>query len=342
MRFRSLADQWRSTASFNGGAVARMIREDEIDILIDLAGHTYGARLDVFLHRAAPVQLTYLGYPNTTGIPAIHGRLVDDITDPSSMGADQLATESLIRIPACFVCFSPDDALRDAPIPEGPTSGPVTFGVFTNPAKLSNASIALWSAILQQIPGSRLVIKGRGLEDAPTWQRFADRFAAAGAPAGSVQVMPYSPDFASHIASFGQVDIVLDTYPYNGTTTTCEQLWMGVPVLTLAGRTHVSRVGASLLTASGLSDWIADSPEGYLERALRLSVEVRAGIASRAERAERVRGSALCDGAGFGVRFGSALDEAWRQFSTNSKVIPESMRVEPKHTEKAFGPILSP
>lgn len=315
-KIKSLGDAWRVTARQGGAQIAQQARTDNVDVLIDLAGHTYGSRLDAFLHRGAPVQMTYLGYPNTTGVPTIGYRLVDAVTDPD--GAEALATEKLLRIEGCFLCFEPREELKNhAPVERTPGE-PFTFGVFTGLPKISNACIEAWGQILSRAPGSRLLLKSQYLSDKPTWARIEAAFQKAGAPAGSVVPLEFTPSLAEHYNQHSKVDVVLDTFPYNGTTTTCEQLWLGVPVLTFRGDRHAARVGASLLGAAGLSEFVADSREQYIEKAVAMAADPARVRGVRSGLRDRLKSSPLMDADGFGKRFGAAIRAGWRDWCSQA------------------------
>lgn len=311
-RLRARADLWRDIHDLKDDAVADRVRADGIDILVDLAGHTAHNRLLVFARRPAPVQVTYLGYPNTTGLTAIDYRLTDGIVDPD--GEESFYTERLLRLPGCFLCYQPlDDA---PPVSALPALGPrhITFGSFNNLAKIGPDVVALWARLTAAVPGARLLVKNPSLTDGATRERYYAAFAAAGLEKDRVELVGHTPTQAEHLALYARVDIALDTFPYNGTTTTCEALWMGVPVVTLAGARHAGRVGTSLLTAVGHPEWIAATAEGYLATAARLAADldrlqtVRAGL--RAD----VAASTLCDAAGFARRIESAYRDIWRRW----------------------------
>ena len=267
---QGLADHWRMTVGLSDDELAERIRADGIDILVDLAGHTANNRLRVFARKPAPVQVTWLGYPNTTGLEAIDYRLVDAVTDPVG-DADACASETLVRLEGGFLCYG---ALKDAPEPIVPPclkTGTVTFGSFNNPAKLSAATLEVWAKLLSRLPQARLLLKGEPFADAPTRALFLARLGERGVAAERVELVAWLPIAATHLALYHRVDIALDPFPYNGTTTTCEALWMGIPVVTLRGDRHAGRVGASLLTQIGLTDLIANSVEEYLEIAVALA-----------------------------------------------------------------------
>ncbi|MDX2130761.1 MAG: tetratricopeptide repeat protein [Planctomycetota bacterium] len=301
---RTLADVWRDCATRPDAEVSRLVRADAVDILIDLAGITGNARPGVLAARPAPVQIAYLGYPNTTGLPTIDFRIVDGVTDPA--GAPLFSSERLLRIDPCFLCFDPPDAPLPAAGAPGRTH--VVFGSFNNATKLSDATLDLWRDVLAQVPGSRLALKGKGLADAKCRRAFERRFAERGLDVSRIDVLPYERSHAAHLRAYDAVDIALDTFPYAGTTTTCEALWMGVPVVTLAGNTHASRVSASILRACGLGEWVASDAPGYA----RLAGDLARARPSRQSVRAAAAGSALCDVPGFVARFGAILHEAWR------------------------------
>jgi len=293
-RFRALADVWRDVHGCSDAALAEQIAADGIDVLVDLAGHTQGNRLGVFAAGAAPVQLTALGYPGTTGLAAFDGRLCDALTDPP--GSEAASAEPLVRIPGGMHCYRPPaEAPAVEPLPCA-ANGVVTFGSFNKLAKISPATVALWAAVLAAVPGARLLVKAKPLAEAETRQQLAARFAAAGVAPGRLELLGWAPDDRGHLDLYNRVDIALDTFPYNGTTTTCEALWMGVPVLTLAGRTHAARVGVGLLHSLGASAWVADSPRRFVDTAVRLAADAAALAEVRAGLRARMAASRLCDG----------------------------------------------
>ena len=297
-RLKYRAGHWLGTVGMSDEALAARIRADGIDILVDLAGHTAHNRLPVFARRPAPVQITWLGYPNTTGMSSIGYRLVDAVTDPEGV-ADTLATEELVRLPGCFLCYGPPEAAPEPSPPPSLAAGAVTFGSFNNPAKLSDSTIELWAALLSRLPGSRLLLKGQAFADAGTSALVRERFARRGVEAGRVELVARIPDAAGHLGAYGRIDIALDPLPYNGTTTTCEALWMGVPVVTLLGDRHAGRVGASLLGSLGLDEFIAADRESYLATAIALASDAGKLTALRRELRPRMAASPLCDAPAF-------------------------------------------
>jgi predicted O-linked N-acetylglucosamine transferase (SPINDLY family) len=306
-RLRTASDHWRDIRNESDDRAAEIIAADRIDILIDLAGHTTGNRLGVFARRPAPVQITYLGYPNTTGSDAIDYRIVDELTDPLGM-TESHNVERLLRVPAPFICYrAPENAppVADPPIVR---NGFPTFGSFNKGAKVGRECIELWSRVLREIPTARLIIKSRGVGSEGSRQRIHDGFASHQIDPARVQLVEANQALSDHLAMYGEIDVALDTFPYHGTTTTCEAMWMGVPVVTLAGRIHVSRVGVSLLTSIGLTDHIAHDPNEFTAIAQRLTQPTM----SRQSLRDRLAASPLCDGA----RLARSLETAYRQAFT--------------------------
>ncbi len=292
--FQGLANHWRSILGLSDSAVADQIREDRIDILVDFAGHTAGNRLGVFAQQPAPVQIDWIGYPNTTGIATMGYRFTDAVADPPGP-ADQDHTEALLRLDSGFLCFAPPvDAPDVAPLPSL-ANGHVTFGSFNHLPKVNPGVIEAWAAILKRVPGSRLVIKSRTLADPETRERYDDLFTAEGIEPGRVELVSWIPSTAGHLGAYGRVDIALDPFPYNGTTTTCEALWMGVPVVTLGGDHHAGRVGASLLTRVGLTELIAETSDAYVDTAVALAGATDRLASLRSGVRQRMADSTLCD-----------------------------------------------
>lgn len=312
-RLRSHASLWRDIAGQSDAQLAGRIRSDGIDILVDLAGHTARNRLLVFARRPAPVQVAWLGYPNTTGLEAIDYRLTDALSDPPGAG-DALYTEKLVRLPGAFSCFGPQPESPPVAPPPALAAGCVTFGCFNHLAKLTPPAIDLWARLLRESPTSRLLLKSRGLIDPATAAAVRREFGRRGVEPGRIELNGEELSVAGHLALYGKVDIALDTFPYNGATTTCEALWMGVPVVTLAGATHVSRVGASMLTHLGHPEWVAGSPESYLATCVALASDLPRLSLIRQGLREQMRLSPLCDGPGFTRQLEMAFKEMWRRF----------------------------
>lgn len=257
-----LSDHFISIVGMDDEDAADLIEKDGIDILIDLSGHTANNCLPVFNLKPAPVQITYLGYPSTTGLTTMDYRLTDNIADPP--GSGQYYTEKLIRLDGGFLCYSGADHVKPQPRPCLKNQY-ITLGSFNNLPKINTNVIALWSRILHKLPNSRLILKCRQLKDKGVRSRIRNEFKRNDIPFRKVKLLPMIPDVQDHLKLYNKIDIALDTFPYNGTTTTFEALWMNVPVITLRGNTHAGRVGASILTHANLSGLIAENQDQYMQ-----------------------------------------------------------------------------
>jgi protein O-GlcNAc transferase len=287
-----------------------MIREHQIDILVDLAGHTAESRLDVFARHPAPIQLSYLGYPNTTGLPEIDYRFTDEIADPVS--ADTYYTESLVHLDGGFLCFNPPPPSPDvAPLPAG-ESAPITFASFNAVHKINKKVIALWSSVLRALPGSTIMLKATGLTDPETRQAILESFSAQQIAEDRIIFVERTRGYQEHLMTYNRCDIALDTFPYNGTTTTCEALWMGVPVITLTGDRHSARVSDSILTRLDLSDLVARSPEEFVSIATRLASDRKRLTDLRNTLRPRMATSRLMDAKAHTATIESAYRDIWR------------------------------
>ncbi len=308
---RAHAREWRTTTGLGDSAMAELIHRDRIDILVDLSGHTAGNRLPVFALKPAPVQVTWLGYPNTTGLAEIDYRLTDAHADPPDSGADDGYAERLWRLPGCFLVYAPDPA---APPVGRDANSPMTFGSFNHLPKVTPDVVATWSQILAATPGSRLVMKAKRLGDSDVRRRYVALFAGHGIAADRLEFIGWQAAPTDHLALYRCIDLALDPFPYNGTTTTCEALWMGVPVVTLAGDRHAGRVGASLLRATGLDELITRATGEYVERAVELAKNPQERAALRANLRGRLEASELCGAPGFARRIEGAFREMWRRW----------------------------
>ncbi|MBX3377075.1 MAG: tetratricopeptide repeat protein [Phycisphaeraceae bacterium] len=306
-RLRSRVPHWRHLFPISDRDLASAIAADGIDILVELAGHAQGNRLAAVALGPAPILVSFIGYPNTTGVPAIRYRFVDAVTDPPD--ADALATETLIRLPGCFLCYRPYD---DPPAVQPRDPGrPITFGSFNNLAKLSHAALDLWGRLLAGVPHARLLLKGRGLGDDSIRAHILSRLSAFGITPDRVELLPHTKTTREHLALYHHVDIALDPFPYHGTTTTCEALFMGVPVVTLAGHTHAMRVGASLLTAVNLAEFITTSDTAYIAAATALAASPARLADLRASLRSLLLRSPLCDGRAYAAKVETAYRSIW-------------------------------
>ncbi len=298
--FRAHTEHWRDIAGRSDEAIAAQIRADGVDVLVDLAGHTRGQPLGVFALQPAPVQLAWLGYPATAGLPQIGYRLSDAEADPPG-AADQLHVEKLVRLTGGLHCYqAPADApaLNELPALRQQDKH-LTFGSFNNISKINPAVVAAWAGILRALPTSTLVLKAQLLGHAGARASLTAAFAAHGIGAERIELRPWLPRAENPLAAYHDIDIALDTFPYNGTTTTFEALWMGVPVVTLRGARHAARVGASILTHMGRSEWIATDVAGYQQIALGLATDLGTLAKQRGSLRSALRASTLCDAAGF-------------------------------------------
>jgi predicted O-linked N-acetylglucosamine transferase (SPINDLY family) len=308
-RFKALGHVWRSIHRCDDQRAAKMIRGDGIDVLVDCAGHTEGNRLGLFGLRPAPVQVSWCGYPATTGLRSIDFRITDGHVDPP--GQEAYHSEDLFRTDPCFLCYMPP---HDAPPPVAAPSlhgAPFTFGSCNKLGKISPETLACWAEILRQAPHSRLLLKAASLDEPGAQKRVLEAFSRAGIDSERILCRGYAPSRTSHLAFYGMIDCCLDTFPYAGTTTTCEAFWMGVPVVTLCGDRHVSRTGATLCRAVGLDAYVAESVGDYVHRAVYRAQNPDALQALRAALRDRMRASVLCDAAGFARRIERAYRTMW-------------------------------
>lgn len=296
VRFRALADHWRATAGHDDATVAQMIRDDGIDVLIDLGGHTASSRLTVFARKPAPVQIAYMvGHGYTSGLSAMDVFLADDNLAPP--GTDALFSERLVRLPRIPIAYRPPAAMPAiSPLP-ALAHGHVTFGHFGRPERLNRQVIAAWSRILHAVPGARLVLDNRSFQEPAFRDLFAARFAAHGITTERL-TLTYTTPQAAAWAAYSGIDIALDPFPHNAGTTTIEALWMGVPVVSLASRPTVGRFGASILGALDLHDWVADTPDAYVDRAIAAATDLPALADLRVDLRQRFEASPLYDAAG--------------------------------------------
>jgi protein O-GlcNAc transferase len=300
-----LSDHWRSLAGLSDEAAARQIAEDRIDILVDLSGHTAFNRLPVFARRPAPVQLSWLGFWGTTGLSAIDAVLSDDTTIVA--GDDRFHSETVIRLPHGRFCYAPPDY---APVPV-PRTEPITFGSFNNLSKVGPAVRKLWAAILHDVPDSRLALKWSTLADPALRAALGAEFAAAGIDPARLDLRGPSahPDM---LAEYGDIDIALDPFPFGGGVTSCEALWMGVPVVTLPGSNPASRQTLGFLRAIGHEAWVAGSSEEYRRIAAELAGDRGRLAELRRSLRPAMAASSLCDGPGFTRALEQVYRTLWR------------------------------
>lgn len=315
-KLKEKADQWRHITQVSDAALANQIADDKIDILFDLMGYTSGGRLQTILLKPAPIIINYLGYPNITGLSTVDARFVDQTTDPKDR--PNLGGERLIRLPSPFLCYTPKPAAPDInPLPSERT-GEITFGSFNIAMKISPTTVDLWAKILLGIPGSRLILKSRGFKNTDTTERFRTRFAEQGLGEDRVDLLQFTPTLNDHLELYNKLDLALDTWPYNGTTTTCESLWMGVPVVTIKGSTHASRVSASILNAIGAPELVATTPDEFVNLAIELACDENRLINYRKNLRTMMQSSPLCDGATHTLNVEKACRRLWRSWCRQS------------------------
>ncbi len=295
-RLRGHVEHWCEVNTLDDPALYRQIRNDDIDILVDLAGHLRHNRMPVFADRAAPVQISWLGYPNTTGLEAMDYCFTDEILDPP--GSDSLYTEKLVRLPGVFSCYQPPaDAPPVAP-PPVLRNGYITFGSFHTLAKINSPVVVRWSALLKRLPESRLRLQTYGLGEQAVREKLLAAFVANGIDAKRIGLHGQT-SMHDYMAAHGEVDICLDTLPWSGHTTTCHALWMGVPTVTLSGDRHAGRLGASALRAAGLPNLVAGNRDDWQDRAQTLASNPAHLEHMRSILREQMLSSALCNGAEF-------------------------------------------
>lgn len=311
---RSMVSRWRHVPRVVFRSLRDLIVSDQIDVLIDLAGHTLGNALGTLHHKPAPIQMTWIGYPASTGLASVDYRIVDSLTDPPD--APWPCTETPLRLDPCFLTWRPPEGAPEvAPAPRT-SNGFITFGSFSSPPKLTDATFRLWAGTLNAVPGSRFIYKSGALGDPEVVDMLRERFARSGADPERITFDTPGADALAVLPAYARVDISLDTFPYHGTTTTCESLWMGVPMVALRGGTSAARVNCSLLSAAGLADLVADTAGGYIRTAAALANDHARLDALRSSGPGGLRAgmerSVIRDEAGHTRRLETAIRACWR------------------------------
>lgn len=312
-RLRRYFSAWHVVHSWSDEALAEQIHREGIQILVDLSGHTAGHRLPVFARRPAPVQVSWLGYLASTGVPGMDYFLVDPITAPVAH-ADHF-TEELWHLPHTVNCLAIPETGHPLDIPPLPAlkAGHITFGCFQTRAKMNTRVLQTWTELLASLPGSRLLIQSKTLSEAPEQHALLRHFTEAGIAADRITIEGGLPARIDVLRNYQRIDIALDTFPYPGITTTCEALWMGVPVLTLSGNTLLSRQGASLMTAAGLPAWIAQDTRQYIQLAVAHAHDLQALASLRLSLREQVQLSPLFNAPLFAQHWLQAMQGMWKQ-----------------------------
>jgi predicted O-linked N-acetylglucosamine transferase (SPINDLY family) len=314
-RIRHHSELWRDITDMDDLSAARLIENDGVDVLVDLAGHTAWNRLGIFACKPAPVQITYLGYPNTTGLTTMDYRLTDAVADPEDEDSGPYA-EELLRLPDGFLTYLPPAVTIAPGNPPCISNGHVTFGSFNALPKISGQSVSVWCELLGRLTNARMLLKNHTFTDDGVRRRILAMFTSRGIAADRVELMPPCPSTADHLALYNRIDIALDSFPYNGTTTSCEALWMGVPVITLAGRQHVSRVGHSILQQIGLGDLAAADVDGYVDLAIRLAGNFDRLSELRRTLRQRIGASTLGDHVRFTRGLEALYERIWKRCCT--------------------------
>ncbi|MDO9476640.1 MAG: hypothetical protein Q7L07_07990 [Pseudohongiella sp.] len=310
-KFRPLIQHWRQVQSISDKQLTRQIRDDQVDILIDLHGYTTGNRMAVMAMKPAPVQVIWLGYQGTSGLREIDYALAD--SDSVPVEQDTEFTEKIWRLPRLSMCFSTPESDYEPVPPPVLNNGYITFGCMNNPHKVNDTVLALWSRVMAAVPESRLVMRGGGFNQTGYRKRFVTRLQRAGIDPSRVTIERMAPR-DKFLDIYSRVDIALDPFPYSGITTTAEALWSGVPVLALEGNSMVWRMGGCFVRACGMPEWVATSEDDYVRRAVNFASDP-AGLASlRQNQRARVVASPLFDAEDFAAHFEQAMRQMWRLY----------------------------
>lgn len=304
-------DKIKRVYDLTDAEAANQVVEDNVDILIDLSGHTGGNRLPIFQFRPAPLQLTWLGYNSSTGLPVIDYIVGDRFVTP--MSSQKHFREKIFQLPNCYICYTPP--VSRIPIADPPcmSSGSVTFGSFNNPSKITLEVKTLWAKILESVPGSSLLLKYRNVTEKAISAQLQNEFHGLGIASNRIILDDHVPSIIDHFSAYARVDIALDPFPYNGVTTTIDALWMGVPTITLKGDRFASRNGETIVRATGMSSWLAESKDDYVALAVTWSKKPRELATLRRGLRAMVESSPLMDGKRFAADFQEALYAMWKE-----------------------------
>ena len=310
IRLQQKADQWREIRLLSQEEIIAMMLRDEVDILIDLAGHTAGNRLGLMAGKPAPIQATYLGYYGTTGLTQVDYWLTDSVLHPPELDAEDPCTEERWRLGRPYVSYRPIDTAPGVSAPPCIKNGWIQFGSFNQSRKITQQTANNWMAVLNAVPNSKLILKSRNLGEESERKRITELFNGLGLGNDRLIIQGHSPSVEQHLAAYGQLDIALDTFPYTGCTTSADALWMGVPVLTVAGGSMVSRQAAAVLTAVGRSEWVCNSQAELVSKAQELAANHQALIALRHGQRAMVAASELMNHEGLA----KAMEQTFRQW----------------------------
>ncbi len=325
-RLMSCAHRWREVAAFDDDQLEAQILRDEIDILVDLSGHTSCNRAGLLRRKPAPIQVLYIGYPSTSGMSEMDYLISDGDVSPPQY--DELYTETVIRLPGSFWCYCPHAFAEPPNLLPAMERGSITFGSFNNSSKLSPSTIRLWADVLKAVPHSQLMLKALAFADEATRQLFARQFHDAGLSPDRLRLEPPTMQIEQFMRSYHELDIALDTTPYNGGTTTCEALWMGVPVISLVGQHFMSRMGLSFLKSAGLNDLAVTSPDDFVRVASALAHDLPRLTALRSSLRQTLSRSPVCDAKGTVRELEDAFRQMWQAWCQDSTVV-QALRDEP-------------
>ena len=304
--FIEQTDKWHDISKTGFKDVTNLIKKEEISVLFDLGGYTNaGVPIKIFGFRPAPVQISYCGYPNTTGLKSIDYRITDKICEPDD--AQNYYSEKLFKIDGCFLCYQPYSEVVPECSFENPHGRQIVFGSFNNLSKITPKTIKLWRDVLNAVPGSKIVLKDKYLNDPKLREITVSRFMENGISADRIIALSFNFVVKEHYAQYNNIDIALDTFPYNGTTTTCEALYMGVPVITMLGDRHASRVSASLLNAVGLGEFVAKDENEFVKIAADLAGNPQKLTEIKQNLRERMQNSPLMDKKSFTRKWQNAV-----------------------------------
>ena len=299
-------EHWVEAGALNTTQLAKRIDADQIDVLMDMAGHTSQHRMQLFAQRAAPVQVTYLGYPGSTGVSNMDFILGDAVVTPE--GCESLYTEQVLRLPGTVFCYSPEENYPFPTLKAADAKRKLTFGSFNNVPKLTSRTLKLWASILESVPDSRLVLKAPSFSDEAAIRFFSQRLQTLGVDLARVEFRG-PVGLTDMMAEYADIDIALDPVPYNGGTTSLQAMWMGVPVVTQMGSHFVSRMGASFMTAAGLSEWIANDDEEYVAIAKKMAKDRKALLKLKQGLREHLQKQPAWDV----VQHTRALERSWEE-----------------------------
>lgn len=310
-RFRGVADRWLAVQDFDDAALIHQIRADQVDILVDLAGHTEGNRLRALAQRVAPIQATWLGFGYTTGLSSMDYFMADEAYCPA--GVEAFFSERILRLPRCMFTYEPQ--LNAPDIAELPMTrnGYVTFGSLSRAIRLNHRVLDTWSAVLRAVPNSKLLLNTKAFLDPDTRRRFEGLFAERDITKERLE-LTFTTGMEATMRSYSEMDIALDPFPHNAGTTTFEALWMGVPVLSLRDRPPLGRFGATILGAVGLSEWLVDTPDEYVQRAVAWAARSDDLAVLRSTLRDRLQQSPVCDAAGFARAVEAAYRQCWQHW----------------------------